>query len=118
MQSFGHGAAVTKVLHVRENLLAVGGASGGITLWDSRHSAKPLRTVDVGTGYVPAILSMPTRHFDQLLLTYDQDRTQKHNVSNCECVSAVQSHHSNGSQFARRQPAGQHSRWHLPCQPR
>lgn len=51
MQSFGHGAAVTKVLHVRENLLAVGGASGGITLWDSRQSAKPLRTVDVGTGY-------------------------------------------------------------------
>lgn len=43
---------MTKVLHVRENLLAVGGDGGSILLWDPRHSATPIRTVSLGSGYV------------------------------------------------------------------
>lgn len=53
MQTFGHDAAVTKVLHVRENVLAVAGAGGSITLWDPRRSSYPIRIVKLGTGYVP-----------------------------------------------------------------
>lgn len=50
MQTFVHGAAVSKVLHVRENVLAIAGAGGSITLWDPRRSSYPIRTVSLGTG--------------------------------------------------------------------
>lgn len=50
MQTFAHGAAVTKVLHVRENVLALAGADGNITLWDPRSAARPIRTISLSSG--------------------------------------------------------------------